>query len=297
MDPLIDRRQLEQLLQLARAEDLGPFGDITSRLLPETTYSAIGVWQLVARQAGRFCGLAILPDLLSALAPEVRLEWSDVHAETADVAPGRPVARFRGRVNQMLVAERTILNVLQHLSGIATLTARFVGAVAGTHAKIYDTRKTTPGMRTLEKYAVRCGGGHNHRLGLHDAILIKDNHLAGIPTDRLARVVCDMLSKVQTLPAVPAFVEVECDCLEQLEQLFKVVGIDVVLLDNFSLEDLRAAVQLRDDLGLKGKVELEASGGVTLSTVRMYAETGVERIAVGAITHSAPILDLAIDAV
>lgn len=296
VDPPFDRRRLQELIRLAREEDLSPMGDITSRLLPETMSSATGVWQLVARQPGRFCGSAILPDLLAELAPEVKLDWVDPRAEAGEVVPERTIARFTGIVHQMLVAERTILNFLQHLSGIATLTARFVAAVSGTHAKIYDTRKTTPGLRTLEKYAVRCGGGHNHRMGLYDAVLIKDNHLAGIPPDRLAHAVFEMLGRVRMLPAAPAFVEVECDNLEQLEQLFKVVGVDVILLDNFPLADLRSAVQRRDELGLRGKVELEASGGVTLGTVRMIAETGVERIAVGAITHSAPILDLALDA-
>jgi len=297
MDPHIDRRQFQLALELARSEDLGPFGDLTSRLLPESTYSSTGTWQLVSRQAGRFCGKSILPDLLAALAPEVRLAWIDPQAEAVDVAAGKPIARFEGRVNQMLVAERTILNFLDHLSGIATLTSRFVRAVSGTHAKIYDTRKTTPGLRTLEKYAVRCGGGHSHRIGLYDAVLIKDNHLAGIPRERIAHAVFEMLGKVRTLPATPAFVEVECDTLEQFEELLKVVGIDVILLDNFHHEDLRTAVQRRDEVGLRGKIELEASGGVTLATARLIAETGVERIAVGAITHSAPILDLGLDAV
>ena len=179
---------------------------------------------------------------------------------------------------------------------MATLTGKFVSAVAGTHAKIYDTRKTTPGLRTLEKYAVRCGGGHNHRIGLYDAVLIKDNHLAGIPVNRLAHTVFEMLNRIETLPVRPAFVEVECDGLDQLSELVKVVGIDLILLDNFEVGDLRAAVQMRNDAGLRGKVELEASGGATLDTVRAIAQAGVERIAVGAITHSTPSLDLGLDA-
>src|SRR5262249_30050223 len=149
----------------------------------------------------------------------------------------------------------------------------------------------TPGLRSLEKYAVRCGGGHNHRTGLYDAVVIKDNHLAGIPASRLAHAVFEMLNRIPSLQTAPSFVEVECDTLEQLEQLFKVVGIDVIMLDNFDYEDLQTAVQLREETGLRGKVELEASGGITLGTVRMFAETGVDRIAVGAITHSAPVLD------
>jgi nicotinate-nucleotide pyrophosphorylase (carboxylating) len=197
----------------------------------------------------------------------------------------------------MLAAERTLLNFLQHLSGVATLTHRFVTAVAGTHAKIYDTRKTSPGLRTLDKYAVRCGGGHSHRTGLYDAVLIKDNHLAGIPPSRLAHTVSDMLGRIEALPRRPAFVEVECDTTEQFAELLKVVGLDVILLDNFELEGLQEAVKLRDDAGFRGKLELEASGGVTLENVRAVAGTGVERIAVGAITHSAPAFDLSLEAV
>jgi nicotinate-nucleotide pyrophosphorylase (carboxylating) len=296
-DARIDPGQMEAILRLARAEDLGGAGDLTSLLLPETAYQAAGRWDLVARQQGRFCGQAVLPAMLSTLAPEIRLDWVDPRSDVQDVGVGDPVARFSGLVCQMLAAERTLLNFLQHLSGVATLTQRFVSAVAGTHAKIYDTRKTTPGMRTLEKHAVRCGGGHSHRTGLYDAILIKDNHLADIRADRLAHTVSEMLGRIEALPRRPAFVEVECDTAEQLAELVKVVGIDLILLDNFELEDLRAAVKLRNDAGLRGKVELEASGGVTLDSVRAVAQTGVERIAVGAITHSAPILDLALEAV
>ena len=174
---------------------------------------------------------------------------------------------------------------------------RFVKAVAGTDAGIYDTRKTLPGFRELDKYAVRCGGGHNHRAGLYDAVLIKDNHLAGIPSSRLAHAVMMMLSGVSRLPATPAFIEVECDNLEQFAELLKVVGIDGILLDNFSPADMRTAVEMRDRAGLRGKVQLEASGGVSLATVTDIARTGVERIAVGAITHSAPALDLGLDVV
>ncbi len=296
-DAGIERESFEALLELARREDLGPRGgDLTSLLLPETAYSAKGRWALVAREPGRFAGGEIFEPLLAALAPEVKLEWADPRCDLDPVEPGKEIARFAGHVRQMLAAERTLLNFLQHLSGIATLTNRFVKAVAGTHAKIYDTRKTVPGMRALAKYAVRCGGGHNHRIGLYDAILIKDNHLAGIPTNRLAHTVFEMIGRIETLPSRPAFVEVECDSLDQYKELLKVVGIDVVLLDNFPPDKLRDAVRIRDDGGLRGKVELEASGGATLDKVRAIAETGVDRIAVGAITHSAGSLDLGLDA-
>lgn len=297
LDAAIDRDQFAAILKLARQEDLGAAGsDLTSLLLPDISHDAAGNWRLAARQPGRFCGGAILPALLESLAPEVRLDWLKPDCDRQPVAGGEEIARFSGLVCQMLAAERSILNFLQHLSGVATLTSRFVAAVAGTHAKIYDTRKTTPGLRTLEKYAVRCGGGHNHRIGLYDAVLIKDNHLAGIPVSRLAHAVTEMLSRIETLPVKPAFVEVECDDLAQLAELLKIVGIDVILLDNFQPPDLRSAVELRDRAGLRGKVELEASGGARLESVRAIAETGVERIAVGAITHSAVSLDLGIDA-
>lgn len=294
--PELNETALRGLLELARLEDLGEHGDLTTRLLPETALTARGRWRIVPREGGRFCGAALLPTLIEALAPEVRIDRIMPDADGADVSPNEPIAELSGLSLQMLAAERTLLNFLQHLSGVATLTSRFVAAVAGTHAKIYDTRKTTPGLRELEKYAVRCGGGHNHRIGLFDAVLIKDNHLAGIPTPRLAHAVFEMLNRIPQLPSQPVFVEVECDGLEQFEQLIKVVGIDVILLDNFSLEDLRSAVAVRDARGLRGKIELEASGRATLDNVRAIAKTGVERIAVGAITHSAPILDIGLDA-
>ena len=285
-----------RLIRLAREEDLGPHGDVTTQLLPPHISGASGMWHVTARAEGRFCGRDLLPLLLEELAPEIRLEWCEPGAVPLDVRPGDRIARLSGLVGQMLSAERTILNFLQHPSGIATLPPGFVSPVAGTHANIYDTRKTMPGLRSLEKYAVRCGGGHNHRTGLYDAVLLKDNHLAGIPTQRLAHAVFEMLNQLESLPQRPAFVEVECDGLDQFTELLKVVGINVILLDNFEPADLCEAVELRNSQGLRGKVELEASGGATLDSVRQIAETGVDRIAVGAITHSAPILDLGLDA-
>ena len=296
LDPRINLEQLQTILELARLEDLGVHGDLTTMLMPEAFYNAAGEWYLVTREPGRFCGRAVLPTMLKALAPEVRIEWIDPRSDGHDVPAGQTVVRLAGLRCQMLAAERTLLNFLQHLSGVATLTSRYVAATAGMHVKIYDTRKTMPGLRTLERYAVRCGGGHNHRTGLYDAVLVKDNHLAGIPVPRLAHAVFEMLNRVETLPIRPAFVEVECDTLEEYAELLKVVGINVILLDNFDIADLRAAVKMRDSAGLRGKVELEASGGITLDNVRTVAETDVERISVGAITHSAPVLDLSLEA-
>ena len=216
------------LLRLAREEDLGPHGDVTTALLPEPLRQAEGRWELRAREAGRFCGRELLAPLSAELAPEVRLEWIAPGDDGRAVQPGETLARLSGRVCQMLAAERVLLNFLQRLSGVATLTARYVERIAGTHAKVYDTRKTLPGWRDLDKYAVRCGGGHNHRRGLYDAVLIKDNHIAGVPTGRLAHTLMDMLTRLAAQGPPPAFVEVECDDLAQVAETFKVVGIDVV---------------------------------------------------------------------
>jgi len=291
----IDQHHFNELIKLARSEDLGEAGDLTSLLMDEALFTTRGTWEIVSRSAGRFAGAAIVKPLVNGLAPEVDVTWIAENADHRVVERGDALVRLSGSVGQMLAAERVILNFLQHLSGVATMTHYFVEAVKGTHCKIYDTRKTTPGFRSLDKYAVRCGGGHSHRSGLHDAVLIKDNHVARIPTERLAHAIMTLLNGLDRLPSEPAFVEVECDDLAQYAELLKVVGIDVILLDNFSNGDMATAVGMRDDAGLRGKVELEASGGITLETVRAVAETGVDRIAVGAITHSAPALDLGLD--
>lgn len=280
------------LARLARDEDLGP-GDVTSALLHDTD---TGAFRLVARQAGVFAGREVAETVLGVYDERIELQWAVDDGAVIDGKFGELV-RLNGSSRTILEAERVLLNFLQRLCGVATLTARYVEAVADTSARIFDTRKTIPGWRVLDKYAVRCGGGRNHRMGLHDAVLIKDNHLAGIPTSQLARCVFDMLNTASTLDPPPAFIEVEADSLAQFEELLKVVGIDVVLLDNFSLADLRQAVAMRDGANLKGNLELEASGGITLETVRAVADTGVERISVGQITHSAPALDLALDRV
>jgi nicotinate-nucleotide pyrophosphorylase (carboxylating) len=205
-----------------------------------------------------------------------------------------PLLRLRGPMRSLLSAERVILNFLQHLSGVATHTHRFVRRVAGTGARIYDTRKTIPGLRLLDKYAVRCGGGHNHRVGLYDGLLVKDNHLAAVPLrelpDYLARAVAQSRAEDAT-----RLVEIEVDRLDQMREVLKVDGIQVILLDNMDCPTMEQTVQLRDRAGRRGQVELEASGGVTLETVRSIASTGVERIAVGAVTHSAPALDIGLD--
>ncbi len=283
------------LVRMAKAEDYGD-GDITSRIAARS--GAPTQFALVAREDLVWCGCPVAEAVLAAYDKALTIQWADGVTDGQVVGPDRgPLAKIQGDPQAILSAERVLLNFVQRLSGIATETNRYVQAVAGTDARIYDTRKTTPGWRKLEKYAVRCGGGFNHRMGLYDAILIKDNHLAGIEPDRLASALFSMLNEAGTLEPAPSFVEVEVDSLDQLREVVKVVGIDVVLLDNFSPKELAEAVHLRDAQNLRGKIDLEASGGVTLETVRAIAETGVDRISVGAITHSARAVDLALEAI
>lgn len=286
-------RDITDLLALARREDLGA-GDVSSALLPDPSASA--VFRLMAKEAGVFAGREIGQAVLRAYSESIEIEWTDSGCDGAviDEAPV-DLATIRGPVGPILSAERVLLNFLQRLCGVATLTKAYVDAVAGTKAAIFDTRKTTPGWRKLEKYAVRCGGGSNHREGLFDAVLIKDNHLADVPTDRIAAAVFDMLNCLEAGEVKPGFVEVEADSLGAVEELLKVVGLHAILLDNFTVSDLRKAVALRDEQGLRGKLALEASGGITLESVRAVAQTGIERISVGAITHSARALDLSME--
>lgn len=289
-DPAVRR-----LIELARAEDLG-VGDISSSLLPDV--DAAATFDLVARVPGTLAGCEIAGVILREYDPDLTIEWRGgmVDGASWSAAPAQ-LARVSGPLGSALAAERVLLNFLQRLCGVATLTRRYVDAVAGTSAKILDTRKTIPGWRKLDKYAVRCGGGVNHREGLFDAVLIKDSHLQGVEPRRIASFMFDLLNELGQSGATPAFVEVEVDRLEQVEPLLGVVGVDIILLDNFAPDAVRAAVQLRDDAGLAGKVLLEASGGITLANVRAMAETEVDRISIGAITHSAVALDLGLDRV
>lgn len=237
---------------------------------------------IVARREGVIAGVAMAVEAFRQLdnAVTIRVEAED----GTRVSAGAPVLAITGHARGMLSAERTALNYLQHLSGIATLTGRFVQAIEGTSAKILDTRKTLPGWRALEKYAVRMGGGMNHRMDLRSGVLIKDNHLASIGGD-----IGMAVSRARQLAMPGTPIQVECDTLEQVDAALD-AGADWILLDNMSLEMLRAAVSRCRD-----RAVTEASGGVTLETVRSIAETGVDRISVGAITHSAPALDLGLD--
>jgi nicotinate-nucleotide pyrophosphorylase (carboxylating) len=284
-----------RLVDWALEEDVGLLGDLTSRAL--IPIERQGRAAFVARTAGVVAGLPAVALVFAAVDPGLRLEC---HKQDGDrLQPGEPLATAAGPMRSLLTAERTALNFLQHLSGIAALTRRYVDLVAGLPGRILDTRKTTPGWRLLEKYAVRCGGGANHRLGLSDAILIKDNHLAALQIadwrlqigEAIQRA-RNLQSQICNLQSAKVPVDVEVDTLEQLG--VALAGRpDMILLDNMPPEKLREAVRRRNELA--PDVQLEASGGVNLETVRAIAETGVDRISIGALTHSAPALDIALD--
>jgi nicotinate-nucleotide pyrophosphorylase (carboxylating) len=268
-------------VKLALAEDLGVAGDVTTDALidPETQ----GRWKLCARQAGVVAGLdaAILAGFL--IDPEIAFT---MHAQDgARVKTGETILELEGAARSVLMAERTMLNFAGRLSGVATLTRAYVDAVAGLGAIIASTRKTTPGLRALEKRAVRLGGGGAHRYGLDDAILIKDNHIAA------AGSIAAAMERARAYASHLMCIELEVDSLDQLKQALPHEP-DVILLDNFSLTDLKTAVKLA-----KGKALLEASGGITIENVFAVAETGVDVISIGALTHSARALDVALDAI
>lgn len=281
MMPVLNTLLIEGTVRRALKEDLGRAGDITSlACIPAgTTAQAV----IVARKTGVLAGLPLAREAFWQIDPALR--FGPAHADGAVLAPRAVVARIAGDAFALLAAERVALNFLGRLSGVATLTAAYVALVAHTTARICDTRKTTPTLRALEKYAVRCGGGMNHRFGLDDAILIKDNHIAiagGIRAAlRAAKAAAGHLVKI----------EIEVDTLDQLDEAIA-EGADVVLLDNMPPEMLREAVRR-----VSGRMRTEASGVVSLDTVATIAETGVDMISVGALTHSAPVLDLGLDIV
>ena len=281
-----ERLAASQLIELALAEDLGEAGDLTcGALIAESETASVAV---VARQAGLLAGAPVAKAVFAAVDPQVT--WEERTCDGSRLEPGSVIATVSGPLRALLTGERTALNFLTHLSGVATLTRRFVDAAAGTKAKILDTRKTLPGYRALEKYAVRAGGGTNHRSGLHDGVLIKDNHLAAWSKSGRSIAAAVAESRRHARGGLP--IEVEVDTLEQLRDALA-GGPDLVLLDNMNLATLRQAAAERD--AVAPQVLLEASGGVTLETVRAIAETGVERISVGAITHSAIAVDIALD--
>ena len=274
-----------RLIEIALSEDLSSVGDLTCQALIRSDQTA--TVQVASRKAGVLAGAPIGRMVFSVLDPAVRWDARKHDGET--VLPGTIIATVSGPLASLLIGERTMLNFMTHLSGIASLTRTFVDAVKGTRARILDTRKTFPGWRLLQKYAVRCGGGTNHRMGLYDGVLIKDNHLAAwTASASIAEAVRTARSKSPSGVSI----EVEVDTIAQLKDALA-GSPDIVLLDNMNPETLQEAVALRDRMA--PSVLLEASGGVTLSTVSAIARTGVERISVGALTHSAPALDLGFD--
>jgi len=281
--------RVRRLLEIARDEDLGDRGDITTDSIIDA--AARGEAQLVMREVGVVSGLAAIPMLFDVFESEIAWRPRERDGRVIASAP-ITLGSLSGPLRDILIVERTLLNLVGRLSGIATLARRYVEAVRSTNAVICDTRKTTPGLRALEKYAVRCGGAALHRIGLYDAVLYKDNHLAHIPPDELTEHVNQAARRARSTHSDLAFVEVEVDSLGQLDRILACEPglIDIVLLDNMSLEDLREARRRVSDT-----FSLEASGGVTLETVRAIAETGVDRISVGAITHHAVSLDVGLD--
>jgi len=308
----------EKLIALALAEDLGDRGDVTSQaVIPQDLH---GSAVFVVKAPGVLAGLPAAELVMKKI--DARLSFETIQSDGDRAGAGYRVAKVSGPMRSILSGERTALNFLQHLSGIATLTRRYVDAVAGLPVKVLDTRKTLPGWRLLEKYAVRQGGGHNHRLGLHDGILIKDNHLAALPVppdvvqakvkeivelatprkpvestetlagyvDRTLRIEEAVELARRRFPDLP--IEIEVDSLPQAVAA-GTCRPAIVLLDNMTVDQLREAVQYRNLYARK--ILLEASGGIALETVRAVAETGVDRISVGALTHSAPALDIALD--
>lgn len=280
-----DRRQslpaglVRKAVADALAEDLGLAGDVTSAATvpPDTPARAV----IAARRPGTLSGIAVAQAVFAAV--DASVSFAALAEDGTQVEKGTRAAEICGPARSLLAAERTALNFLCHMSGIATATHAYAAAVAGTKAAIIDTRKTTPGLRAFEKYAVACGGGRNHRFGLFDAVLIKDNHVAA------AGGVAKAVRAARTQVGHMVKVEVEVDRLDQLDEALE-AGADIVMLDNMDLASMREAVRRTG-----GRAVLEASGGVTLETVRAIAETGVDLISVGALTHSAPILDFGLD--
>ena len=282
--------KVRPLIQMAIEEDLGK-GDKTSELLfrEDTTAKTT----IISREEIVVCGMDIAGEILKYYDERLKLNVRIDDSESAHV--GNKLGTIEGPLRSMLSAERIMLNFLQRLSGIATTTKKYVRAIHGTKARIYDTRKTMPGWRLLEKYAVRCGGGYNHRLGLYDGILIKDNHLAQLGKDfqHKLREIVDEATKVKGIK----FVAVEVDHVDhQLNYVLEIPGIDIVLLDNMGQWQLKHAVEMRDQMcGKNKKPLLEASGNITLSNVSAIAQCGIDRIAIGAITHSARAVDIGLD--
>ncbi|MCW2831949.1 MAG: hypothetical protein JWP31_2641 [Aeromicrobium sp.] len=276
---MLERRQVQRVVDMALDED-APFGDLTSQTLVPA--SAVARADLVAREPGTFAGASVFEIAMTTLDPTVEVELQVADGDAFEA--GDVLAHVEGPARVVLQAERVALNLVQRMTGIATLTQQYVQAVAGTGVRVVDTRKTTPGLRALERHAVRCGGGHNHRFSLSDAVMAKDNHLAVIPdvTAALRQAGIDLPHTTH--------IEVEVDRLDQIDAVLASEAVETIMLDNFSLDDLRAGVAK-----IAGRTLVEASGGVTLDTIADIARTGVDVISVGALTHSVRALDLGLD--
>jgi nicotinate-nucleotide pyrophosphorylase (carboxylating) len=285
--PLAQHPDVAALIRLALHEELRFGNDVTcsATLAPGARLGGL----VRAKEPGVVCGLWLFEQVFASFGGSARV-W-DVAADGTAVQPGEVVIRMEGDATTLLVGERTALNLCQRLSGTATLTRRYVEAVAGTRAKILDTRKTTPGMRLLQKHAVVAGGGTNHRIGLYDQVLIKDNHIALMPPGPLGSGPAEAVRRCRERLVETVIVEVEIERLDDLEPCIH-AGADIILLDNLTPERLREAVARRDACPSQRRVQLEASGGITLQTVRGFAESGVDRISTGELTHSVRSLDL-----
>lgn len=278
----------KELIDMALDEDLGTAGDITSlSTIPEASEAHA---KFIARRDGVISGLPIVGLIAERFQPGI--VWKPYLVDGDRVTPGEAIGEVSGQTRSILALERISLNFLQHLSGIATITSRFVEKTHGTRARVLDTRKTIPGWRVLEKYAVRCGGGDNHRMGLHDAILIKDNHLAALATHGCIRPITEAIQRARGFAGAKVFLTVEIDRLDQLAEALE-AGPDCILLDNFTPAMAAKAVETRDEMA--PRVLLEISGGLNLETIGEYARLNVDRLSVGAITHSAAALDIALD--
>ena len=280
---MIPQSLIDQVVKIALAED-APWGDLTSQnFIPE---SATATAHLVAREPGVFCGAQVFATVMSTT--DAKTSTIFPVEDGASFSAGEILATVTGSARSVLQAERVALNFIQRMSGIATLTAKYVAEIAGTRARIVDTRKTTPGLRALERYAVRCGGGSNHRFSLSDAVMVKDNHLAVLTASSKLGVTAALREARARLPHTVHF-EVEVDRIDQIEPVLA-AGVDTIMLDNFTLDQLRQGVAL-----VAGRALVEASGNVNLTTVGDIARTGVDIISVGALTHSVRALDLGLD--
>jgi nicotinate-nucleotide pyrophosphorylase (carboxylating) len=275
-------KRIEELVDRTLAEDLG-WGDVTTEAIIPAELT--GKASMVAKARGMLAGIEVARLVFCRVDPSVQFDI--IIPEGSGIQPGDLIAKLEGKVASILKGERTALNFLQRLSGIATETSRYVEAIKGLDSRIVDTRKTTPGMRVLEKYAVRVGGGHNHRLHLGDGVLIKDNHLAALRSQGLA--MKDIISRARERAPFNLKVEVEVRTAQEAVEAVE-AGADIVMLDNMGLEEMRQAARL-----VKGRALLEASGGITLDNVRRVAETGVDLISIGALTHSTRSLDISLE--